>query len=163
MNLIKDLQAFSGKSRKKMIITIVTNPCFHSLCLHRLANFLYRLHLSPVSKIIWYLNRLLYHIDIDYRCSLSGGVCIKHGLGIVIGKNVLSEGKLTVYQGVTIGGSGRTREFNGKIIDQPIIKNNVICYTDSKIFGPVLIGENNRIKAGQIISEDLGDVEIHET
>lgn len=90
-------------------------------------------------------------------------MCIKHGLGIVIGKDVLSEGKLTIYQGVTIGGSGKTREYCGKIIDQPIIKNNVICYTDSKIFGPVLIGENNRIKAGQIIAEDLEDVEVHET
>lgn len=74
MSLLKDLQAFSGRSRKKMIITIVTNPCFHSLCLYRLASFFYRLHLSPVSKIIWYINRLLYHIDIDYRCNMAGGV-----------------------------------------------------------------------------------------
>lgn len=157
MKIIEDLKAFSNGSKKQTAITILTNPCFHSLCLYRLANLLHRIHADPLSKIIWYINRMLYHIDIDYRCNLAGGVCIKHGLGIVIGKNVVSEGRITIYQGVTIGGSGKTREYCGRIIDQPILKENVICYTDSKIFGPVVIGKNNSIKAGMIVSKDLGD------
>lgn len=163
MYIVEDLYAFSNGSVKKMISTIITNPCFHALCLHRLANLFYRLHLSPISKLVWYINRIIFHMDIDYRCNLGGGVCIKHGLGLVIGKDVVSEGRLTLYQGVTIGGSGREREYEGKIIDQPILKNNVICYTDAKIFGPVVIGQNNKIKAGRIVCEDLGDWKENET
>ena len=73
MDIFEDLKAFSGGSKQKTITTIITNPCFHSICLYRLSKFLYKVHLSPISKILWYLNRMLYHVDIDYRCGLAGG------------------------------------------------------------------------------------------
>jgi len=62
------------------------------------------IHLIPVAKLIWYMNRLLFHCDIDYRADLAGGFMIVHGLGIVIGSGVKSNGRLKVYQGVTLGG-----------------------------------------------------------
>lgn len=65
MRLAKDLSAFSNNSYKKMIVTILTNPCFHCVCLYRLSNFFYRIKLSFVSKFLWYINRLLFHADID--------------------------------------------------------------------------------------------------
>lgn len=80
---------------------------------------------------------------------------IKHGLGIVIGKDVESRGKLTVYQGVTLGGNGKERELACGRVDQPIIEDDVIIYTNAMIFGPVIIGHGNRIKAGTIVTNDL--------
>lgn len=72
---------------------------------------LYRCHLEPLAKIVWCLNRMLYHVDLDYKAKLAPGFRLVHGLGVVIGAGVVSEGPLTVYQGVTIGGShGRHRE-----------------------------------------------------
>ncbi len=116
----------------------------------------YKIYLAPVSKLIWYINRMLFHMDIDYRSDLAGGLVIIHGLGIVIGKDVVSKGNLTIYQGVTLGGScGKLREYNGKIIAQPIIEENVTIYTDAKVFGPVVIGKNNKIKAGYIVTDDI--------
>jgi len=157
MRLIKDVKAFSEGSISKAIITIFTNPCFHSICLYRLSHLFHIIHLSIISKVIWYINRLLFHVDIDYRAKLDGGIVIKHGLGLVIGKDVETYGKVTLYQGVTLGGMNTTRDYNGKIIDQPILLEGVVVYTDAKIFGPVIIGKNNKIKAGQIVTSDMPD------
>ena len=159
MRLTKDLEAFSEGSIKKKIVTVFTNPCFHCVCLFRLSNLLSRLHLGAFAKMIWYLNRLLYHVDIDYRANIAGGLVIKHGLGLVIGKDVETRGCVTLYQGVTLGGANRIREYEGKQIDQPILKDGVVVFTDAKIFGPVVIGKNNKIKAGQIVSSDIPDKE----
>lgn len=105
MRIVEDLIAFSeGKGIKKVAATILLNPCFHCVCLYRLSNLLYRKHLAPLSKVVWYINRLLFHADIDFRADLGGGFVLVHGLGVVIGSSVMSTGPLTVYQGVTIGG-----------------------------------------------------------
>jgi len=156
MKIIEDYRAFLGGSNSiaKKISTVLLNPCFHSVLLFRLSNLFYILRLSPVSKIIWYISRLLFHVDIDYRAKLAGGLKIVHGLGLVIGKNVQSKGNLTLYQGVTIGGSGRERQIGGVIIDMPILEKNVTVYTDAKVFGPVIISEGSIIKAGVIITSD---------
>ncbi len=160
MRITQDLKAFSGGSVKKAVVTVLTNPCFHSVSLYRLSNLLYRCHLSFLSKLIWYINRLLFHVDIDYRADLAGGFVLVHGLGTVIGNGVKSEGFLKVYQGVTIGGSrGKSAMYQEVQIWQPLIRENVVIYTAGKIFGPVVIGKNNIIKAGTIVSKDLEDVE----
>lgn len=151
----KDLDAFSagGGTLKKFGI-ILCNPCFHSVCLFRLSHFFYTLHLHPFSKIIWYINRVLYNVDLDYRADIAGGLRVLHGLGIVIGANVKTNGRLTIYQGVTIGGTGKERKYEGAIINQPIIMDNVVLYTDCKILGPIVIGKDCVVKAGMIISKD---------
>lgn len=155
MKIIEDLKAFSKGSKIKLFVTILTNPCFHSVCLYRLSSFFYRIHLSPLSKVIWYLNRIIFNIDIDYRADLAGGFVIIHGLGVVIGHHVISTGKLTVYQNVTLGGNqGRTYKMkNGMTIDQPYIENDVIIYSGASVYGPVYLKKETKIKAGSIISE----------
>lgn len=158
MKLVEDFKAFvNGKGIKKGIATLVLNPCFHCVLLFRLASFLYKIHLGIVSKIIWYFNRIIYNVDIDYRANLAGGFVLVHGLGVVIGKSVTSKGRLMVYQGVTIGGNqGRTRELeDGKVIGQPIIGENVIIYSNASLFGPLIVSDNAIVKAGQIVTKDL--------
>lgn len=140
-----------------MIVTLIANPCFHSVLLYRISNFFYKIHLSIVAKIIWYINRLLFSVDIDYRCDLAGGFVLIHGIGVVIGRYVQSEGSLTLYQGVTLGGAGKERLYEGEILLQPLLKENVTIYTDAKVFGPVIIGKNNHIKAGEIVVDDIID------
>lgn len=158
MRLAEDLKAFSKNSFKKAIVTVITNPCFHCVCLYRLSNFFYKIRLSCVSKLIWYINRLIFHADIDYRANLAGGFVLVHGLGTVIGAEVKTKGVCHVYQGVTIGGSrGKSRIIDGRRTGQPVIGRNVIVYTDAKLFGPVYIGDNNIIKSGKIITEDVAD------
>lgn len=112
MNINIDFAAaVEGKGFPRSLGTFLLNPCFHAVVLFRLSCLLYRGHLEPLAKIVWCLNRMLYHVDLDYKAKLAPGFRLVHGLGVVIGAGVVSEGPLTVYQGVTIGGShGRHRE-----------------------------------------------------
>lgn len=112
MNINVDFAAAAcGKGFPRSLGTFLLNPCFHAVALFRLSALLYRDHLELLAKIVWCLNRMLYHVDLDYKAKLAPGFRLVHGLGVVIGAGVVSEGPLTVYQGVTIGGShGRHRE-----------------------------------------------------
>lgn len=112
MNINADFAAAAGgKCFPRSLGTFLLSPCFHAVALFRLSALLYRGHLEPLAKIVWCLNRVLYHVDLDYKAKLAPGFRLVHGLGVVIGAGVVSEGPLTVYQGVTIGGShGRHRE-----------------------------------------------------
>ncbi len=158
MRIVKDYQAFCSKGGiGKKFSTLFFNPCFHSVCLFRLSNLFYKIHLSVISKIIWYINRMLFHVDIDYRADLAGGFVLVHGLGTVIGKEVKSEGRLMVYQGVTLGGNNnRTQELDdGTVISQPLIKKNVKIYTNASVFGPVVISEDTIVKAHSVVTHNI--------
>lgn len=78
MRINKDFSAFvdsAGGGLEKKIATLLFNPCFHSVCLYRLSSFLYipKLRFNVLSKIVWYLNRIIFNVDIDYRADLAGG------------------------------------------------------------------------------------------
>lgn len=141
-----------------MIITILTNPGFHLTIIYRLAHFFARFeYLRVISKILAYMNKILYSVDIDYRADLAGGLKIVHGLGIVIGAEVVSLGKLTVYHRVTIGENGSKRNnHNGIFHRQPLIGDNVIIYSGASLLGPIYIGENTIIGANTIVLKDIG-------
>lgn len=159
MRITKDFKAFTkyGGVGKK-ITTFFLNPKFHSVCLYRLSNQLHRIHLGFLGKIIWYINRLIFHVDIDHRADLAGGFVLVHGLGTVIGKDVISKGRLTVYQHVTIGGGngqpGR-KDPDGKVRGMPLFENNVKVYAGAMIIGGITVGENTKVKAGRIVSKDV--------
>ena len=155
MKIFKDLRAFSNNSFIKMIFTLFFNPCFHSVVLFRISSFFYKIKLIPIAKIIWYLNRVIYSVDIDYRAKIDSGFVIVHGLGTVIGASVEIGKNCKVYQGVTIGGSGFSKVKNNIEYWQPIIGDNVIIYTNSMILGPINISNNSIIKAGRLIKEDM--------
>ena len=103
MRIIDDFKAFSNNTVQGGL-KLITNPCFHSVCLYRLSSFFYKVHLSIFAKIVWYINRIIFNVDIDYRADLAGGLVLVHGIGIVIGKTVISKGRLVIYQNVTLGG-----------------------------------------------------------
>lgn len=157
MKLAEDLKAFAPDWKKK-ITTILTNPNFHCVCLFRLSGFLYRIHLGVLAKIVWYINRIIFNADIDYRAQLAGGFHLVHGLGTVIGKDVKSQGPLKVYQHVTIGGgngkSGQVLE-NGTVIKMPVFGENCVVYTGAIVVGGILIQPGTIIKAGSLIHSNL--------
>ena len=159
MRITKDFKEFTacGGIGKK-IVTIFFNPCFHCVCLYRLSNLFYRIHLSLISKIIWYLNRMLFHTDIDYRADLAGGFFLVHGLGTVIGKSVVSKGRLKVYHGVTLGGgNGKPPRLDpdGKYRGQPLFEDNCVVYAGAVVVGGITIKKDTIIKANSIVSSSI--------
>ncbi|MGP6146513.1 serine O-acetyltransferase [Jeotgalibaca sp. A122] len=159
MKISKDLDVFTENKKYPFItkiFVILINPCFQCVALYRFSHFLYQIRLLPLAKIVWYINRLIYCCDIDYKADLAGGFRLVHGLGVVIGAGVQSKGKLTVYQGVTLGGTGKHRiDDKNKKIYMPVLGSNVTIYTDAKVFGPVQIEDNVVIKAGSLVVRDL--------
>lgn len=155
MKIIDDLKAYSKGKKNKALITLLINPCFHSVLLFRVSSALYKIHFNILAKIVWYINRIIYDVDIDYRAKIDGGFVIIHGLGLVIGKECIIGKNFKVYQGVTIGGSGRSKEKNGRIKWQPEIGDNVVVYTNAMIFGPIYIKSNSIVKAGKLVKEDI--------
>lgn len=155
--IIEDLIEYSDGVGIKLIYNFLLNPNLHATINYRLANYISRVSiLLPFCKILMYVNRVFFNVDIDYRADLAGGFVMKHGMGVVIGKNVKSLGKLTIYQQVTIGGDGRTRKLtDGNTIDQPIIEDNVTIYSHAVIVGPTIVGENSSVGAKTFIKKDI--------
>jgi len=157
MKIIKDLNAFSDNKLSKVVVTIITNPNFHALILFRVANFMYRTKLLIfIAKFLWYINRIVFNIDIDYRTSIGGGFVIKHGIGVVIGKNVVIGENCVVYQNVTLGGnSGKSRKNGSESFTQPKIGDNTTIFAGAKVVGPIIVGENCIIGVNAIITKDI--------
>lgn len=163
MRLKEDFKAFTSTGSGGRLATLLLNPNFHSVCLYRLSNLLHRLHLDILAKVVWYLNRVIYSVDIDYRADLAGGFVLVHGLGTVIGYEVVSKGRLTVYQHVTIGGgNGKPKRVdeNGKKWGMPILGENTVIYTGAMVVGPILVGKNTMVKAGSIVTRDVDGSDI---
>ena len=77
-----------GKSFPRSIGTFLLNPCFHSVALFRFSAALYRIRLEPLAKVVWYINRVIYSVDLDYRARLAPGFKLTHGLCVVVGAGV---------------------------------------------------------------------------
>lgn len=156
MRILDDFKAYAGNSLGKGISTIFLNPCFHSIVLYRLSCTLYRIHLKLPAKIVWYVNRILFNVDLDFRSNIGGGFRLIHGLNVVVGCEVNTGKNLTLYQGVTLGGNRNQKKIiRGVTTGQPFLGNGVTIYTDAKVFGPVNVPDECQIKAGSLITKDI--------
>ena len=95
-------------------------------------------------------------MDIDPRADLSGGLVLIHGMNIVIGHEVRSLGRLTIYHGTTLGGNfGKRRNILGIETGQPVLDDNVIVGPGSSVLGPVYVGKNVIIGANAVVTRDV--------
>lgn len=84
MNINVDFAAAAGgKGFPRSLGTFLLNPCFHAVALFRLSALLYRCHLEPLAKIVWCLNRMLYHVDLDYKAKLARGFASSTGSALL--------------------------------------------------------------------------------
>ena len=155
-NVIKDLTVIGNGSKKRCLVNLFLGPNFHAVLNYRIARFFYKCHLEIIAKMIHYVNRTKYSVDIDYRADLAGGFHLVHGIGVVIGRDVVSEGPIKIYQNVTLGGNkGKKRTENGITFTQPRLKANSIIYANSVVIGPVIVGENAICGASSVITSDI--------
>ena len=128
-------------------------PGFQALTLHRLSHRMWcsKLALKVPARVISQLSRCLTGIEIHPGAKIGHGVFIDHGMGVVIGETAEIGNSCLLYQGVTLGGTGKE---NGK--RHPTIGNNVVVGAGAKILGAIKIGANTRIGAGSVV---VGNVE----
>ncbi|MBI5400313.1 serine O-acetyltransferase [Candidatus Saganbacteria bacterium] len=121
-----------------------------AMSFHRLAHFLYQLRLPVIPRLISQISRLLTLIEIHPGARIGKRFFIDHGNGVVIGETVIIGDDVMIYQGVTLGGTGKTR---GK--RHPTIGNNVVIGAGAIVLGDIIVGDNSRIGAGAVVTKSV--------
>lgn len=122
----------------------------HAIIYHRLAHSLYKKGFVLLPRIISQFSRFLTGIEIHPGATIGDGLFIDHGMGVVIGETAEIGNNVTIYQGVTLGGTGKEK---GK--RHPTVGNNVMISTGAKILGNIKIGDNAKIGAGSVVNRDV--------
>jgi serine O-acetyltransferase len=121
-------------------------PGFHARQFHRLAHTLYKWHIPFFPRLISHISRFLTGIEIHPGATLGEGVFIDHGMGVVIGETAIVGDYVTIYQGVTLGGTSLQ-----KVKRHPTLGNHVVVGVGAKVIGNITIGDNTRIGAGSVV------------
>jgi len=135
---------------KSTLEVILCYPGFHAIILHRLAHWLYTKKWFLLARVISQINRFFTQIEIHPGAKIGEGFFIDHGAGVVIGETAEIGDNVTLYQGVTLGGTGKEK---GK--RHPTIGNNVVISTGAKVLGSFKIGDNVKIGAGSVVLKEV--------
>lgn len=129
---------------------LVCYPGLQAILLHRIAHWLFVLGLPFVPRLISHLSRFLTGIEIHPGATLGRGVFIDHGMGIVIGETAIVGDFSLIYQGVTLGGTGKE---TGK--RHPTVGENVVIGAGAKVLGNIQLGNNVRVGAGSVVLREV--------
>lgn len=124
----------------------------HAIVLHRIAHFFYKKRLRFFSKLIAAFSKFITNIEIHPGAVIGKGFFIDHGTGVVIGETAVVGNNVTIYQGVTLGGTGKQ---SGK--RHPTVGNNVVIGAGAKILGSFTVGDNVNIGANSVVLSDVPD------
>ena len=151
MYLIEDIQViFERDPAAGNIFEVLLYQGLWAIWIHRLAHLLYRLRIPFFPRLISQIMRLLTLIEIHPGAQLGRRLFIDHGCGVVIGETSIVGDDCTIFQGVTLGGTGKEK---GK--RHPTIGNNVVIGAETIILGNITIGDNVMIGAGTVITKSV--------
>lgn len=147
-NLRDTLNAYKARdpAARSSVEIFLLYPGVHAIIWHRLANWLYRNKLLFLSRVVSQWNRFWTGVEIHPGAKIGKRLVIDHGMGIVIGETTELGDDVLLYQGVTLGGTGKDR---GK--RHPTIGNNVLIGSGAKVLGPFTVGDNSRIAANAVV------------
>ncbi|MEI3613927.1 serine O-acetyltransferase [Pseudogracilibacillus sp. SO30301A] len=130
----------------------LTYSGLHAIWNHRIAHFLYKRKLFFIARAISQISRFFTGIEIHPGAVIGRRFFIDHGMGVVIGETCEIGDNVTIYQGVTLGGTGHEK---GK--RHPTIKDNALIATGAKVLGSITIGENSNVGGGSVVLKDVPD------
>lgn len=137
---------------KSVIEVLLCYPGLHAIWIHRVTYCLYRNRLYFLARLLSHLGRFLTGIEIHPGAVTGRRVFIDHGMGTVIGETAEVGDDVTIYQGVTLGGTGKEK---GK--RHPTIGRNVVIAAGAKVLGAIKVGDNSRIGAGAVVIKPVPD------
>ena len=129
---------------------ILTYAGLHAIWLYRFAHYFYRRRWYFIARSISQFARFLTGIEIHPGAKIGRRFFIDHGAGVVIGETCEIGDDVTLYQGVTLGGTGKEK---GK--RHPTLLNGVLVATGAKVLGSITIGENAKIGANSVVLKDV--------
>lgn len=121
----------------------------HVLVSHRIAHFFYKIRLFLLARLISQIARFFTGIEIHPGARIGKGFFIDHGMGVVIGETSIIGDNVTLFQGVSLGGTGKEK---GK--RHPTIGNNVVIGAGAKVLGNITVGDNSYIGANAVVVKD---------
>ena len=129
---------------------VLCYPGFQALVLHRISHKLWNYKLPLLPRVLSQLTRNITGIEIHPGAKIGRGVFIDHGMGVVIGETSEIGDRCLLYQGVTLGGTGKD---SGK--RHPTLQENVVVGAGAKVLGAITIGSNTRIGAGSVVVKNV--------
>ncbi|WP_293724142.1 serine O-acetyltransferase [Phascolarctobacterium succinatutens] len=148
----KDIDAIMLRdpAAKTRLEAAMCYPGLHAIWLHRIAHHFYLKGLVVFPRLLNTFSRFLTGIDIHPGAKLGPGLFIDHGMGLVIGETAELGSNVTLYQGVTLGGTGKEK---GK--RHPTIGNNVVVSSGAKVLGSFKVGDNSKIGSGSVVLKEV--------
>ena len=135
---------------KGILEIIFCYPGFQALAVHRFSHFLWTYQLPLIPRLLSHLTRFLTGVEIHPGAKIGRGVFIDHGMGVVIGETSEIGNRCLLYQGVTLGGTGKE---SGK--RHPTLEDNVVVGAGAKVLGGITVGTNTRIGAGSVVVKNV--------
>ncbi len=147
-----DMQAIRQRdpAARSDIEILTCYPGLHALWFHRAASALWRREVPLAPRLVSQVGRLLTGIEIHPGATLGEGLFIDHGAGVVIGETAEVGQNVTIYQGVTLGGTGKE---TGK--RHPTVGDNVVIGAGSLLLGSITVGDNVRVGAGSVVVQNV--------
>ena len=135
---------------RNFLDVVFASPGFHAVVAHRVAHSMWKKNIKFPARLLSHLSRFLTGIEIHPGAIIGKGFFIDHGMGVVIGETSEIGDNVTVYHGVTLGGTNYAREKR-----HPTVKDNVTIGAGAKILGPLTIGQNSKIGANSAVIKDV--------
>ncbi|MBE6883923.1 MAG: serine O-acetyltransferase [Ruminococcaceae bacterium] len=150
--LSQDIQAVKERdpAARSSLEVFLLYSGLHAIILHRLAHKLYNAKMFFIARMISQIARFLTGIEIHPGAKIGRGVFIDHGSGVVIGETAEVGDGCTIYQGVTLGGTGKDK---GK--RHPTLGKNVLVGSGARILGPFTVGDNAKIAANAVVLDPV--------
>src|SRR5690625_1677555 len=130
----------------------LTYSGLHAIWAHRMAHWFFNKRLYFIARAISQISRFFTGIEIHPGAKIGRRFFIDHGMGVVIGETCEIGDNVTIYQGVTLGGTGKER---GK--RHPTIKDHALIATGAKVLGSITIGAYSKVGAGSVVLKDVPD------
>ncbi len=129
---------------------LICYPGFQALVMHRISHTLWNYKIPLLPRVLSQFTRLFTGIEIHPGAQIGRGVFIDHGMGVVIGETTQIGNRCLLYQGVTLGGTGKD---HGK--RHPTLEENVVVGAGAKVLGAITVGTNTRIGAGSVVVRNV--------
>ncbi len=150
--LVNDIQCVLKRdpAARNVLEVLLCYPGFHAVRSHRTAHFLHMHGMKLIGRILSNLTRFFTGIEIHPGAKIGERLFIDHGMGVVIGETTEIGNDVTIYQGATLGGTGKE---TGK--RHPTIGNNVMIASGARVLGPITVGDYAKIGAGAVVLKDV--------
>ncbi len=129
---------------------LLTYSGLHALWAHRISHFFFKVKFYFLARLISQITRFFTGIEIHPGAKIGRKFFIDHGMGVVIGETCEIGNNVTIYQGVTLGGTGKEK---GK--RHPTIRDNALIAAGAKVLGAIEIGENVKIGSGSVVLKNV--------